>query len=179
MLFNVLKESVTENQLQHVYNDQQLQALSQQLATRDPVGIICQRWNIPMEIGFDLVKLALYDIVFLLDDSGSMRFGDGLIDELKFLLQSVAFASSLFDQDGFSVRFMNSELEGNNIRTEDQARTIVEQVKFEGVTPLAGSLKDKILQPLVYGPAQQGRLTKPVLVIIITDGIVSTSCADQ
>lgn len=125
-----------------------------------------------MEIGFDLVKLALYDVAFLLDDSGSMRFGDGLIDELKFLLQAVAFASSLFDQDGFTVRFMNSGLEGNNVRTAEQAEALVNQVKFEGVTPLAGSLHDKILMPLVYNPANRGALNKPVLVIIITDGQV-------
>lgn len=171
-LSSVLKEAVQENGLQHVYNDQQIQALAQQLQQRDPVGTICQRWNIPMEIGFDLVKLALYDVAFLLDDSGSMRFGDGLIDELKFLLQAVAFASSLFDQDGFSVRFMNSGLEGNNVRTPEQAEALVNQVKFEGVTPLAGSLHDKILMPLVYNPANRGALNKPVLVIIITDGQV-------
>lgn len=127
-----------------------------------------------MEIGFDLIKLALYDVVFLLDDSGSMRFGDGLIDELKFILSSVAFATSLFDQDGFSVRFMNTDVQGDNIKTEQQANDLISRVRFEDLTPLATSLKYKILEPFLFEPARRGMLNKPIMVIIITDGRVRT-----
>lgn len=61
---------------------------------------------------------------------------------------------------------MNSHLEGNNVSSEEQARDLVDRVDFGDTTPLAGSLRNKILGPLVYSR----NLNKPLLVIIITDG---------
>lgn len=153
-----------------MYPEPKLLAMAQELASKDPVNTLCMHWKLPKEVGFDFVKLALFDVVFLLDDSGSMRFGDGLIDELKFILGNVAFATGLFDTDGFSVRFMNSNVQGDNIKTEQEAMGLVDRVRFEDVTPLATSLKNKVLDPLVYAADRSGGLKKPVLVIIITDG---------
>lgn len=65
---------------------------------------------------------------------------------------------------------MNSRIEGNNIRTEQEAVALVNQVKFSGLTPLGTALDSKVLQPLVLGPARAGQLHKPVLVIAVTDG---------
>ena len=44
----------------------------------------------------------------------------------------MAYATSLFDQDGIQVRFMNNRVEGNNIASEPQALQLVQQVKFSG-----------------------------------------------
>ncbi|RPA95242.1 hypothetical protein L873DRAFT_1698626, partial [Choiromyces venosus 120613-1] len=170
ILLSILREAVREKGIEHMYPENRLAGIANDMAKKDPVNILCNHWKLPKEIGFDFVKLALFDVVFLLDDSGSMRFGDGLIDELKFILSNIAFATGLFDQDGFSVRFMNSNIQGDNIKTEQQAAALVDQVRFEDVTPLATSLKNKILDPFIYRPEQQGALRKPVLVIIITDG---------
>lgn len=170
MLLSILKEAVKEKRIENMYPEPRLLAIAQDLARKDPVNVLCNHWKLPKEVGFDFVKLALFDVVFLLDDSGSMRFGDGLIDELKFILGSVAFATALFDQDGFSVRFMNSSVQQDNIRTEKDAMDLVDRVRFEDVTPLATSLKNKILDPLVYAADRAGTLKKPFLVIIITDG---------
>jgi hypothetical protein len=38
------------------------------------------------------------------------------------------------------------------------------------LTPLGTSLNNKILEPLLLGPARAGRLEKPLLIIILTDG---------
>lgn len=170
-IFAILKESVIENRLQSFYPDNVLQQLAQQIVISDPVNKLCQKWNIILEIGFDLVKLALFDIWFLIDDSGSIQFSQ-LQGELKGVLQSAAFASSLFDQDGFSVRFLNSPLQGDNVRTEQQAAQLVDSVSFTGATPLVRSLREKILRPVLgdpFGPTGVP-LKKPILVIIITDG---------
>jgi hypothetical protein len=164
-----LKEAVKEKRIEHMYPEPRLVQIAQDVARNDPVSTLCNHWKLPREVGFDFVKLALYDVVFLLDDSGSMRFGDGLIDELKFILGNVAFATGLFDQDGFSVRFMNSATKADNIRTEKEAMDLVDSVRFEDVTPLATSLRNKILEPFVYAHDKTG-LKKPILVIIITDG---------
>jgi hypothetical protein len=43
-------------------------------------------------------------------------------------------------------------------------------VQYSGLTPLATSLAAKVLQPIVYNLAASGQLSKPVLVLTITDG---------
>jgi len=60
---------------------------------------------------------------------------------------------------------MNNRTEGNNITTENQALQLVQQIKFSGLTPLGTQMWQKILQPLVLGPARAGALQKPVVVI--------------
>jgi hypothetical protein len=134
------------------------------------VQILIDRWRIPREIGYDIVKLALYDVVLYLDDSGSMAFESERIDDLKAMVNQIAFAASLFDEDGIQVRFLNSVIQGNNIKGEQQVQQMISQVKFSGLTPLAREMQNKILGPLVLQPARAGQLQKPVLVITITSG---------
>lgn len=56
----------------------------------------------------DLCKLSLFDTVLFVDDSGSMQFEEGgsRIDDLKLIISRVAYASSLFDQDGIQVSIL-------------------------------------------------------------------------
>lgn len=124
------------------------------------------------EIGQDIVKLALFDIILYIDDSGSMAFEEGgeRIADLKVILSRVAFAAALFDDDGVQVRFMNSPEQGNGIRNEQQVNDMIARVKFSGLTPMGRELENKILLPLVREPARSGQLRKPVLIITITDG---------
>lgn len=86
------------------------------------------------------------------------------------IISKVAGACSLFDDDGLEIRFLNSDKQGNGIRSEADAQHFVSKVKFSGVTPLGTSLDKKILQPMLLRPAQSRSLKKPLLVVIITDG---------
>ncbi|CCD47989.1 hypothetical protein BofuT4_P112990.1 [Botrytis cinerea T4] len=63
---------------------------------------LCQTWNVPKELGADIVKLALFDIILFVDDSGSMIFQENgsRIDDMKLVLGRAAYAGSLFDADG-------------------------------------------------------------------------------
>lgn len=110
------------------------------------------------------------------------------ITQLKRILSQVVTAAMLFDDDGISIRFMNWQprrLGGYNdqahpgeitenmldrIQSEQQLNYIADQIPFKGLTPLGTSLKQRIIDPLVLGPARQGSLKKPVLVLTITDG---------
>jgi len=92
------------------------------------------------------------------------------IDDLKLILSRVAYATSLFDEDGIQVRFMNSPDQGNGIKTEQQVNDMVARTRFSGLTPMGRELQNKILGPLVLEQARRGNLRKPVLVITITDG---------
>lgn len=44
------------------------------------------------------------------------------------------------------------------------------QVQFNGMTPLGTNLNQKVIQPFLMGGIQTRNLSKPILVIIITDG---------
>jgi hypothetical protein len=46
---------------------------------------LSQAWRLPTELAADLVKIALFDVVVLVDDSGSMAFEQGgeRIEDLK------------------------------------------------------------------------------------------------
>ncbi|KAI9661427.1 MAG: hypothetical protein M1829_006258 [Trizodia sp. TS-e1964] len=171
----VLQAVVQEKNLHAMYppNSGALDQIASRVTSQ--VDQICAAWRIPREVGQDIVKLALFDIILYIDDSGSMQFEEGgeRIKDLKVILARVAYAAALFDEDGISVRFMNSDPPPqlcNNIKTEQQVEQLVSSVSFKGLTPMGTSLKNKILEPLVLAPARSGQLRKPVLVITITDG---------
>ena len=110
-----------------------------------------------------------------------MQFYDkgSRIDDLKLILSRVVSVATMFDEDGISVRFMNNqkqpkpmfqpgELDG--IRSEQQVEQLFTKISFAGVTPLGTQLNEKVLLPLVLQKARSNTLSKPVLVITITDG---------
>ena len=125
-----------------------------------------------MEVATDVMKLALFDVILYVDDSGSIEFEEKGVrkEQLKQIISIVATAASTFDQDGISVRFMNNMEAGDGIRNADDVTMLTSRVRFQGLTPLGSSLRNKVLEPMVVGPARAGRLDKPVLVITITDG---------
>lgn len=133
---------------------------------------LAQRWNMPLELAYDLATLALYDVVIYADDSGSMIFEEGgsRIDDLKLILSKVAEVATLFDDDGIVVRFMNSQTQGNGIRNAQEASNLVENVRFTGMTPLGTNLNERVIQPFLAAGVQRRNLEKPILVITITDG---------
>jgi hypothetical protein len=169
---DVLAHTVRDQNIQAFYPPGSIEPLAQRIAQSGALAKISQDWRLPMEIAMDLAKLALFDTILYLDDSGSMAFEENgsRIDDAKLICSRVASAASLFDHDGISVYFMNSKAVGNNITSEQQANQLISQVKFSGLTPLGTALDQKILQPLVVGPARSNALRKPVLVVAVTDG---------
>lgn len=155
-----------------------------QIASQAPgkVNQVIQRWKIMKEIANDIVKLALYDIVLYIDDSGSMQFEEegSRIQDLRLILERVSFAATLFDADGISIRFMNTDLSGardpqgrplqDGVCNEEQIEQMMRGVQFKGLTPMGTSLRKKVIDEIVLSKAAQGQLKKPVLVIAITDG---------
>ncbi|KAL2912245.1 hypothetical protein HK105_208236 [Polyrhizophydium stewartii] len=166
-----LRSIVHENQLQPWWAGARLDDLCQRLATVD-FDRLAAEWRISRQVVCDLVSLALFDVVFFVDDSGSMVFEENgsRLDDLKFILAKTATVSAFFDEDGIQVRFMNGDLIGEGLRTEAQVESLVARARFAGMTPLGTQFKAKVVDPLVLGPAITGRLNKPVLAVIVTDG---------
>ncbi|KAI9790726.1 MAG: hypothetical protein M1816_004867 [Peltula sp. TS41687] len=166
----ILQQVIQERNLGTFFPPNKLEEIVKSIGNK--VDQICAAWRLPREIGIDLIKLALFDIILYIDDSGSMEYEENgeRKKDLKVILSKVAYAAALFDNDGIQVRFMNHERQGNNIRTEQEAAALVDAEKCRGITPMGTALKNRILDPLVIGPARAGVLRKPVLIITITDG---------
>ncbi|QDS77455.1 hypothetical protein FKW77_006918 [Venturia effusa] len=170
-----LQQCIQEKQLQNFYppNSPALDQLAQKAA--QAIGPLCQRWNIQPEIGNDLVKLGLYDIVIYIDDSGSMQFEENgeRIKDLRLILERVASVATIFDDDGISLRFMNArypEQSLENIRTEQQIDALMRNAQFKGLTPMGTELRSKVIDGIIVPKVQQRQYRKPTLVITITDG---------
>ena len=83
----------------------------------------------PLVLAYRLATLALYDIIIYADDSGSMAFEEGgeRINDLKLMVGRVADVSTMFDDDGILVRFMNGTVEGYGIRDSTSAGQLISQ----------------------------------------------------
>lgn len=165
-----LTNMVTTNHLQAFF-PQGLNRVFERLDCVNFAGL-SQKWDMPLELATDLAQLALYDIVIFADDSGSMVFEERgeRIDDLKLILGRVAEVATLFDDDGILVRFMNSSVEGNGIRSPEAAIALVQQIQFNGMTPLGTNLNSKVIQPFLMSGIQRRDLAKPILCVVITDG---------
>jgi len=95
------------------------------------------------------------------------------IKDLQLVLQRVAFAATLFDDDGVDVRFMNSDpppQATSGIRSEQQIEQLLNGHRFSGLTPMGTNLRKKVINDMFIPALRSGRMKKPLLVIAITDG---------
>ncbi|KAK5119012.1 hypothetical protein LTR62_000223 [Meristemomyces frigidus] len=174
-----LQQAVQEKQLNAFYGPgtpggQRLPQIAARAGQQ--VDRLCQAWRIQREIATDIVRLALYDVVIYIDDSGSMSFEENgeRIKDLQLILQRVAFAATLFDEDGIDVRFMNDETLPPNmlsgLRTEQQIEQLLNGKRYKGLTPFGTELRKKVIDPLLIPKLRGQQLQKPLLIISITDG---------
>lgn len=169
---DILSACVTDQHLYPFYDFARIHHIASQLAHSGALYDCCEAWQLPPQLGQDLVKLALFDISFLLDDSLSMQSEGHLRrDALKAILTRAADAGARFDPDGMEVQWMNGQRDSpSRLRSVADAAEIVSRCKWDGrATPLGASL-EKMLEANVFPRAESNSLYKPALVIIITDG---------
>ncbi|KAJ3102917.1 hypothetical protein HDU97_000230 [Phlyctochytrium planicorne] len=166
-----LRGIINNNGIQSFYPEPVLNNLIGKLSQID-FQRLSSSWNIPKEIAYDLSSLSLYDVIFYCDDSGSMRIEENgeRIEDLKLILQRVAEFAVALDDDGVSVRFMNSNITGDHLKTPNEINALIDRVNFNGLTPLGSQLQRRVIEPMILAQAQQRTLQKPILVIVITDG---------
>lgn len=171
LITNKLKTIVRQNRLESFYPSDKLSHVINRVQQVD-FQLTASQWHLSQEMAYDLAVLALYDIVFFCDDSGSMMFEEHgeRVDDLKYILSKVAEVATLFDEDGIVVRFMNSNVEGNGVRNSVEATHLLSQVYFSGATPLGTHLNLKVIEPMILQRARSNTLDKPVMVVVITDG---------
>lgn len=80
--------NATDASQQHLngfYQPQHLDSIAQRVAQSGALQQLASAWKLPVELAADLVKIALFDVVVLVDDSGSMAFEQNgeRIEDLK------------------------------------------------------------------------------------------------
>jgi len=108
------------------------------------------------------------------DDSYSMT-QDKRIAALEDTLQRVAKFATKLEPSGMSIRFLNfsQDKEFNNLNDVEDIMRKVRAVDYDGPTPLGQTLYFKIVAPMVFQKERQNTFTKPIIVMVITDGEVS------
>ena len=76
----VLEACVADQGIQAFYppGSPQLAQIAQRVASSGALDNIATAWKMPREIASDLVKLALFDTILYVDDSGSMAFEESV-----------------------------------------------------------------------------------------------------
>jgi len=168
LIYNKLVYAVRNNGLGMFYNNETLINLAKRLNTI-PVQKLAQEFKINPEVAVDLYQLALYNVVILADDSGSMQ-QDDRIDELKEIIGRVAKVAGWFDEDGLDLCFLNHAGLYSKIKDSASVLNVVQNINFSGRTPLGNVLRNRVWMHYVIEPLNNKQLQKPVLVIVITDG---------
>jgi len=136
------------------------------------------------ELTMQLAVMSLYDMVVLLDNSTSIEFEEG--GKRKEALKSVLhFLTKIYSavsdkQRGIhAVRFLNGPHNKEiNLTDTDEITSLIDKREFAGVTRIGHSLQKRILRPFVFSDKVEGTIrklkpmTRPLLVMIITDGAV-------
>jgi hypothetical protein len=73
------------------------------------------------------------------------------------------------DREGIELRFINHETTFSKPNM-NQIEIIMSDVRLDGWTEIGTNLRRKILEPLVREPLNSRRLSRPLLISIITDG---------
>jgi hypothetical protein len=137
------------------------------LEGQDPFDYFFQKYQISPYYRNDLMTLNQFDIILILDDSGSMAtqtdHGKTRWSELLEMSYPIIELASLLDADGLDIIFLNRGYRANVRSTEHIQDLLVNQP--HGRTPL--SMRVREAMKLYKG--------KPQLIIIMTDGEPSTT----
>ncbi|KAK0757315.1 hypothetical protein N5P37_010035 [Trichoderma harzianum] len=122
----------------------------------------------------ETIKLSLYKLVIYCDDSTSMK-RDGRWESQKELVQRIAKIATMVlpPDEGVALRFINRNVENSDNLTLERLGNVLKDMDWRpgGDTPIGTNLRSKILQPLVYSKLDAGNLDRPLIVIIMTDGM--------
>lgn len=114
-----------------------------------------------------------FDIVFLIDDSGSMR--GNLWKEVEAALQVIVPICTERDVDGVDFYFLNNEDDRRfkNVTNPGVVAQIFQSVRPYALTPIGQRLND-VMRPYINAlqtcQAKGAELPKPLNIIVITDG---------
>jgi len=113
--------------------------------------------------------LSSFDTVFLIDDSGSMAGRSWR--ETAAALENITPICVAHDADGIDIHFLNAKDSPlfSNVTSANTVRDIFRSVRPQGGTP-TGQRLNQILKPYLRQYEAEPDTTKPINIIVITDG---------
>jgi hypothetical protein len=130
-------------------------------------GSIFQKYQISNQYWDDLKGLTNLDIVIIGDDSGSMKTpikgGETRWDELRQVMYQIIEIGTSLDSDGVDILFLNRQGRDNVTYPDQVSDKFLTEPK--GVTPLTNTIMK----------ALQKKKSKPMLLVIATDGVPTDS----
>lgn len=123
-----------------------------------------------------LLSLSRFDTVLLVDDSGSMR--GPRWTWAKNALATLATVAARYDADGIDIEFLNSKTRGSEMKNKAAVEALFASVTPQGKTPL-GKRLDAILRAYMRQLSKQPDKTKPLNLIVITDGAPTDGSATE
>lgn len=109
-----------------------------------------------------------YDTVIILDDSESML---RLWNQACRALSTLAAVASEYDTDGIEIRFINSPMGKNHLKSERDVTRLFESVSPAGRTPIGACLEDATRGLLAN--IEKGKRHKKTNYLVITDGMAT------
>ena len=96
------------------------------------------------------------------------------VPALKDTLIRVATFATFLNPTGISLRFLNhpTDRSFDDLKSVHDIMSKVENIVFSGRTRLGTELNDQIVKPLIE-KAEQRKLARPLIVLVITDGEVT------
>lgn len=176
---------IVHNKLEAFYTQTKLQNTIDRLCLHD-YRLIMKKWNIDtFEQAADLAVLGLFDIVMLVDDSGSTaakdKDEDGMtrFEVIEEITKSYSFFASLMDEDGICFKFLNNVIPddvangGYGISKSEEVDEIFDYIPNVRTTrystPIAASLAS-IADEMVLPFIRDRTIERPVLILVSTDG---------
>ena len=168
---------ISRNSLYNFYTQDSLQELVNRVCMHD-YRCFQREWGIQnIDVATDLALIAMYDVILIGDDSGSMSTTDrgeqtSRWERLKLLVQTISFWTTLMDDDGIDVRMFNTDIgnDGNNIGSPQSVDQLFKLCRPGGITPMGESIMRTIKEKKIFEKVDKKKLKKPVLFLIITDG---------
>ncbi|KAI9884797.1 MAG: hypothetical protein M1823_003408 [Watsoniomyces obsoletus] len=118
--------------------------------------------------------LYTFDIIFLIDDSASM-WGKSW-QETNSALCNIAPVCTYHDKDGIDIHFLNHGVKQpdlyTHIKSVEMVQDIFNKVQPSGGTP-TGVRLHQLLQSYLARYKKEPKKTKPLNIIVITDGVAS------
>ncbi|KAF9088599.1 hypothetical protein BGX27_002674 [Mortierella sp. AM989] len=164
----IIRDCIKENNLGTIYDNARVSKVVDRVKGTN-FETISKNWNgVDIQLARELCKLALYDIILLVDNSASIFSGtDGRHEELIMVSSVISEVASLFDDDGIEIVFLHGDA-SFGVKDGKEARKIIGSMDEGGDTQLGRTLRDEIHSPFRRSCLQQ--IEKPVLIYIITDG---------
>jgi len=127
-------------------------------------GSAAAKYGIPPQA---LSVLSGYDVMFVVDDSYSMNDGDRIM-QVRETITMFAEVACEYDTDGIDLCFLNNTQVECTITDARMINPILDKIRWDGATPIGRRLSTILTS--YYGLLQQNPSTKPISIVIITDG---------